>query len=154
MEDGNFLKHVKKKHKRYAILSLKKPEYDLLMHATYDDDNNKYFYLQSFDKEGRLIDEKLANQRTIESIESDAFFQFLIIKKEGFKVFAYSDNENTNIDYKKTKVVIEEYEIDSIGQFNLSSKDSVFLDKPLFKYSKFDVEPEPDDPVYKYWTLW
>lgn len=28
------------------------------------------------------------------------------------------------------------------------------ISKAMRAYSKFDIEPEPDDPVYKYWTLW
>ncbi len=154
MEEGYLIKHVKKQYKRYAMLSRETDSYDLLMHAKHDDEGDRFYYLQSYDKNGNLIDEIEANKRITSSIYNSSFYQFLLMQKKGFKVFAYTTNQDQSHEDMRTKVVISDYEISDLGKFNFVSKDSVYLEKSDNHYAKFDNEPEPDDPVYKYWTLW
>lgn len=151
MEEGYLIKHVKKQYNRYAVLSLETDQYDLLMHAKTEKDNT-FFYLQSYNKSGDLLDEMEVNQRIYEYAPVEPFYQYILMQKKGFKLFAYSRNAVEGED--PTKVVIRDYAIDDLGQFSLVSKDSTYLKRSINTYSKFNNEPETDDPVYKYWTLW
>lgn len=152
MEEGYLIERVKKQYKRYAVLSLETERYDLLMHAKHDDDDNRFFYLQSYSKSGDLLDEMEVNQRIYEYAPVEPFYQYILMQKKGFKLFAYSRNSVEGED--PTKVVISDYSIDDLGKFNFVSKDSVFLKNRMGKYANFDTEPWQDDPIYKYWTLW
>lgn len=151
MEEGYLIKHIKEQYNRYAILSMETDHYDLLMHAKPEKENT-FFYLQSYSKSGDLLDEMEVNQRIYEYAPVEPFYQYILIQKKGFKLFAYS--RNTVEGQYPTKVVISDYTIDNLGKFSIVSKDSAFLEKRINKYASFDTEPWPDDPVYKYWTLW
>ncbi|WP_296622713.1 hypothetical protein, partial [Marivirga sp.] len=123
------------------------------------DNKAERFVLRSFNKTGKKIDELVVNEeiRSYTSASLDRF-SYSLINSDSIKVFNYKDAENPNQEDEKsplvTKVVIENYAIDSLGRFNRVDVDSVLLSKPMRAYSKFDVEPEVDDPVYKFWTLW
>ena len=61
---------------------------------------------------------------------------------------------NDKINPLITKVVIEDYVVDSLGKLNKVAVDSKLLSKPLRAYTEFINMPEGDDPARKYWTLW
>jgi len=151
MEEGYLIKHVKKEYKHYPIFLIERNNYNLIMYSKYDRQNRNY-YLRSFNKLGNLVDVKLINQVILGDVESNPSFQFSLIKQNGFKIFSYQINENS--DDMETKVEMTDYKIDSLGQFTLLSKDSVFLKRSINKYDEFSHMPEGDDPARKYWTLW
>lgn len=157
MDEDRDLGVVREKYKHYAVARINNPNFDVVFFSKFDSDNERFF-IRSFNKKGSLIDELKINEevRTGTGASLDRFASSLI-SPDSIKVFTYDDVENLNKEDEKTplvtKVVIENYAIDSIGRFNKVIVDSVLLSKPMRAYTKFDSEPEPDDPVYKYWTL-
>lgn len=145
-------------YKYFAVGKFQSKGFDLLIYSRFDTESEN-FILRSFDKSGKFMDEIYVNQSLYEGngVSLDKF-RFSLISPDSIKVFTYDDAENPNKGDEKTplvtKVVIENYAIDSLGRFNKVAVDSVVLVKPMEVYTKFNNEPEADDPVYKYWTLW
>ncbi len=136
----------------YAIKSIVAPQYKLVIYANFYLEN-KYFYLKSFDKEGHPNGMQLINEVIYASAIADYSYKYTLFTEGGFRIFSYKKNNDNDHEEMKTKVVISCYEIDKRGFFKLSLKDSTYLGGSINQYSKFDSEPEVDDPVYKYWTL-
>jgi len=157
MDKGIVTKYVKKLYKHYAISFFRKEDINFVLYSKFDNQAER-FLLVSFDKEGKKVDELVVNQE-IRSYTSASLnqFRFSLINPNSIKIFNYEDSENPNKEDNTplfTKIVIEDYAIDNLGNFNKVAEDSVVLSKPMRAYSKFNIEPEADDPVYKYWTLW
>jgi hypothetical protein len=158
MEEGYFIERARYNYDHYAILKMERENFSIFLYSRFDKWADR-FLLRSFDNSGGLVDELVVNEeiRSYTSASLDRF-SYSLINSDSIKVFNYKDAENPNQEDEKpplvTKVVIENYAIDSLGRFNRVDVDSVLLSKPMRAYSKFDIEPEPDDPVYKYWTLW
>jgi len=149
---------VREKYKHYAVARITNPNFDVVLFSKFDSDSERFF-IRSFNKKGSLIDELKINEEVrIGTGASLNRFSSSLISPDSIKVFTYDDAENPNKGDEKTplvtKVVIENYAIDSLGRFNKVAVDSVVLVKPMEVYTKFNNEPEADDPVYKYWTLW
>ncbi len=158
MEEGHLIEVVKEKYSHYAITSFQKVNYDMILYSKFDSDNEKLF-LRSFNKEGIKIDELLVNEIIYEGSSAGVDkFRFSLINPDSIKVFTYDDAEKPIYKDEKspwnTKVLIEDYVIDSLGKFNKVAVDSTLLSKPLRSYTEFIHMPEGDDPARKYWTLW
>lgn len=158
MDEDRDLGVVSERYKHYAVARIANPNFDVVLFSKFDSDNERFF-IRSFNKKGYLIDELKVNEevRTGTGASLDKFTSSLI-SPDSIKVFNYDDVENPNREDIKTplvtKVVIENYALDSLGRFNKVGVDSTILSKPMRVYTKFNNEPEPDDPVYKYWTLY
>lgn len=158
MDKDRITRYVTEIYKHFAIFSLTEAHFDLVLYSRFDNKAER-FVLRSFNKTGKKIDELVVNEeiRSYTSASLDRF-SYSLINSDSIKVFNYKDADNPNQEDEKsplvTRVVIKNYAIDSLGRFNRVDVDSVLLSKPMRAYSKFDIEPEPDDPVYKYWTLW
>lgn len=145
-------------YKYFAVGKFQSKEFDLLIYSRFDTESEN-FILRSFDKSGKFMDEIYVNQSLYEGngVSLDKF-RFSLISPDSIKVFTYDDAENPNKEDKKTplvtKVVIEDYAIDSIGRFNQVAVDSMLLSKPMNAYLGFIHMPEGDDPARKYYTLW
>lgn len=158
MEEGYLIEVVKEKYKHYAISSFQRDNYDMVLYSKYDSENERY-YLKSFSKEGEKIDELLSNEIIYEGSSAGIDkFRFSIISLDNIKTFTYDDVVNPNKKDKKTplitKVVIEDYSIDSLGRFTKVAVDSILLSQPVRAYTDFIGQPEGDDPARRYWTLW
>lgn len=158
MEEGHFIGKAKFNYKHYAVTKLEQKNHDLLLYSKFDKWAERYI-LRTFDKTGGNIDELIVNEEIREYTSASlSRFSHSLISPVSIKVFNYDDVENPSTKDKKTplvtKVVIEDYVIDSLGRFDKVAVDSIVLSKPMRAYTKFNNEPEPDDPVYKYWTLW
>lgn len=156
--DTDEAREISTNYKHFAIGKFQQKKFDLMIYSRFDTENEN-FILRSFNKSGKLVDEIYINQAKYEGggISLDKF-SFSLISRDSIKIFNYHDTNNSDKEVKKTslvtKVVIENYAIDSLGRFNKVAVDSVLLSKPMGAYMKFNNEPETDDPVYKYWTLW
>jgi|GEM_PF-4545702 hypothetical protein len=158
MDEDRYTKFVTEFYKHYAVSSWKKQNYVAVIYSKFDNRKDK-FLLRTFNNQGDLVNELTINEYKYEgSGITPEFFSFSLISPDSIKLFTYNDTENPESEDEKsplvTKVVIENYAIDSLGRFNRVDVDSVLLSKPMRAYSNFDVEPEVDDPVYKFWTLW
>lgn len=158
MDEDRYTGFITEVFKHYAIGYFKKSDYDLILFSKFSDKSEKYI-LRTFSVRGDLLDELIINEYKYENTGiSPEFFRFSLINQDLIKVFTYDDMENIILKDGKptfsTKVLIEDYEIDSLGKFKKVAVDTVSLHKSLTTYTRFDLEPEIDDPVYKYWTLW
>lgn len=151
VDEDRYLESIEH-HNFYAIKSIVASQYKLVIYANYYLDN-KLFYLKSFDNAGHSNGIHLINEVIYESANTDYSYKYTLFIDGGFRTFSYAKNQDSNKDSMKTKVVISCYEIDRKGVFIPSLKDSIYLVGYINNYSKFDSEPEVDDPVYKYWTL-
>lgn len=156
--DTDEAKEISAYYNHFAIGKLEQEKFDLMIYSRFDPESER-FILRSFDKSGNLMDEICINQANYEGggVSLDEF-RFSLISLDSIKVFNYNDIENLNKEDVKTplvtKVVIEDYAIDSIGRFNKVAVDSMLLSKPMRAYTEFIHMPEGDDPARKYWTLW
>ncbi|MEQ9378786.1 MAG: hypothetical protein RIG68_26595 [Imperialibacter sp.] len=157
MDKGEEVGIVKESYKHAAIASISARNFDMVLFSKFDSDNERY-YIRSFDKKGTRIAELMINEEVrVGTGASLVRFSFSLINENRINVFTYCDVKNPNREEEKTlrtKVVVEDYSIDSLGRFTKVAMDSVFLVKPKGAYANFDSEPEVDDPIYKYWTLW
>lgn len=158
MDEDQWSDTIRQKFDHYSILRFKKENYDFLIYSKYNTDDQRLF-MRSFDSEGHKTDELLINEVAHSETGIDlSRVRFSLIKPDSIKIFNYYDAENPNREDKKTplvtKVVIEDYAIDSIGRFNKVAVDSMLLSKPMRAYTEFIHMPEGDDPARKYWTLW
>ena len=156
MEDGYLIKHVKESYDHYAVASFRKHNYDMFIYSKYGPDSEQY-YLRSFDKNGRKIDELMINEIVYAgtSIVAEKF-RSSVIENDTIKTFSYKDslmhNKENNLDQVIANVLIDSYSIDTLGRFHLASTDSVVLSKSIQNYRNFNVQPNADDPIAKYWT--
>jgi hypothetical protein len=156
--DTDEAKELNIDYKHFAVGKFQHKKFDLLIYSRFDTESEN-FILRSFDKFGKFIDEIYVNQANYEGggVSLDKF-RFSLISPDSLKVFTYDDAKNPDKANKKiplvTKVVIEDYAIDSLGRFNKVAVDSMLLSKPLRVYTEFIHMPEGDDPARKYWTLW
>ncbi len=158
MDEDRYTEFVTEFYKFYAVSSWIRQDYAAVIYSKFDNRTDK-FLLRTFSNLGDLIDELTINEYKYEgSGITPESFSFSLINPDSIKVFTYATLNNPNKEDKKTplvtNVVIEGYAIDSLGRFNKVTVDSVILFKPIRTYMKFNIEPEADDLVHKYWTLW
>jgi hypothetical protein len=158
MDKDKVTGYVNQKYKHFAIFSITEPKFDLVLYSRFDNKSER-FVVRSFSKKGKKIDELIVNEeiRSYTSASLDRF-SYSLINSDSIKVFNYKNVKNPKKEDENsglvTKVIIENYAIDTLGRFNKVDMDSVLLSKSMSVYTKFDREPEVDDPIYKYWTLW
>ena len=157
--DTDESKELVEDYKHYAIGLIKHKSYDLFIYSRFNDEDENFF-MKSISKAGKSVDEIAVSQMIHEEggvgLE---VVRFSLISPDSIKVFTYEYAENPDRKENKktplvTKVVIEDYAIDSLGKFNKVAIDSMLLSKPMNAYLGFIHMPEGDDPVRKYWTLW
>lgn len=158
MDEDQWSDTIRQKFDHYGIVQFKKENCDFLIYSKYGTDDQRFF-MRSFDSEGNKMDELLINEVAHSETGIDlSRVRFSLINPNSVKVFNYYDAENPNKEDTKTplvtKVVIEDYAIDSLGKFNKLGVDSTVLSKPMSAYTQFIHMPEGDDPARKYWTLW
>ena len=137
MEEGYLIKHVKKNYRHHAIASFRRKAYDMVLYSKYSRED-RYYYLRTFDKKGNKVDEVVISEAILDNA-SPYSYKTGVLAKDTFSIYSYTDIEEgeaaTLENIYKSKVLTDNYKIDSFGRFDLISKDSVFL-RSCFKTSK------------------
>ncbi len=159
MEEGYLIEHVKENFVHHAIASFRKKEYDMAIYSKYGIENY-YHFLRSFDQAGNKVNELLINEVNFgDSFNAYSYsYKYALISEDSLSVYSYMNNQPPdnvkNDTLMETKVLIEKYSVDNKGSFNLTYKDSLFLKGNVSDYNNFNMQPNADDPIAKYWTQW
>lgn len=159
MEVGYLIEHIRQNYDHYAIASFKRNSYNLVVYSKHNGSlEERHYYLRSFDKEGKKIDEIEIGNLIPEGNNTSYSYKFSTIRHQTVKTFSYRDSvsfENRKeLKAPNAKVLIDTYKIDSLGRFNLMMSDSIFLKGKVIDYDNFDSQPNADDPIAPYWTQW